>query len=97
MFQLIGLAIALASFVFGFATARQFVRRRLRYVEGIQGLKAPVVAGIVGFVVAMIPFSIIPLPFLTMSTAAFFGVSVAAGVRAGANDVASGKAYIEGP
>ena len=99
MIPLIGFALAAFSLIFGYTTARQFVRTKLRYVQGIQGLKAPVLAGLVAFGVAAIPFWLISgvLPFLSTGTAVFFGASVAAGVRAGAKDISSGRAYIEGP
>jgi hypothetical protein len=97
MLPLIGFALAALSLIFGYTTARQFVRTKLRYVDGINGLKAPVVAGLAAFAVAAIPFWIISIPFLGVGTAAFFGLSVAAGVRAGVKDIGSGRAYIEGP
>src|SRR5215207_8817522 len=97
MLPLIGFALAAFSLIFGYTTARQFVRTKLRYVDGIQGLKAPVVAGLGAFALAAIPFWLISLPFHGTGTAMFFGVSVAAGVRAGVKDIGSGRAYIEGP
>ena len=97
MLPLIGFALAALSLIFGYTTARQFVRTKLRYVNGINGLKAPVVAGFVAFAVASIPFWLLSLPFLGVGTAALFGISVGAGVRAGVKDIGSGRAYIEGP
>lgn len=97
MLPLIGFALAAFSLFFGYTTARQFVRTKLRYVDGIQGLKAPVVAGFVAFAIAAIPFWIISLPFLGTGTAALFGFFVGAGVRAGAKEISSGRAYLEGP
>ena len=97
MIPLIGFALAATCLIFGYTTARQFVRTRLRYVNGIQGMKAPVMAGLIAFVVATIPFWLIHLPFFGLGTAALFGVSVGVGVRAGVRDIGSGRAYIEGP
>ncbi len=97
MFKLIGFALAIATLAFGYTTARNFVRARLRYVDAIRGMKAPVIAGIGAAIVASLPFGLVPLPFFGIGTAALFGVSVAIGVRAGANDVKRGTAYIEGP
>jgi hypothetical protein len=97
MLTIVGFALAAFSLMFGYTTARQFVRTKLRYVDGINGLKAPMVAGLVAFVVATIPFWLIHLPFFGFTTAALFGVSVGAGVRAGVKDIGSGRAYIEGP
>jgi hypothetical protein len=98
MIPLIGFALAAFSLIFGYTTARNFVRTKLRYVDGIQGLKAPVVAGLGAFAIATIPFWLIGgLPFFGVWTAALFGFSVAAGVRAGVKDIGSGRAFIEGP
>lgn len=97
MLPLIGFALAAFSLIFGYTTARQFVRTKLRYVDGINGLKAPFVAGLVAFVIATIPFWLISLPFFGFGTAALFGLSVGVGVRAGVKDISSGRAYIEGP
>jgi hypothetical protein len=97
MLPLIGFALAAFSLIFGYTTARQYVRTKLRYVNGIEGMKAPVVAGLIAFAVASIPFWLISLPFLGFGTAALFGLSVGAGVRAGVKDIGSGRAFIEGP
>ncbi|HYV99127.1 MAG TPA: hypothetical protein VE967_16845 [Gemmatimonadaceae bacterium] len=97
MFTFLGFALAALSLMFGYTAARNFVRTRLRYVDAIRTLKAPLAAGIGAAVLASLPFAVIPLPFFTVGTAALFGVSVAAGVRAGAKDIESGRAYIEGP
>jgi hypothetical protein len=96
IFGLIGFALAATSLLFGYTAARNFVRARLRYVDAIRGMGAPLVAGIGAALVASLPFGMIPLPFFGVGTAALFGVSVAVGVRAGAKDV-SRTSYIEGP
>jgi hypothetical protein len=97
MWGLIGFALFVASLVFGYTTARRFVRARLRYVDAIRGLRAPVIAGLGAGVVALLPCALIPLPFFGVGTAALFGLSVGVGVRAGAKDVAGTAGYIEGP
>ena len=97
MFPLVGFALFVASLLFGYTTARRFVRARLRYVDAIRSLRAPILAGLGAAVVAMLPFALIPLPFFTAGTAALFGLSVGAGVRAGAKDISRATGYIEGP
>lgn len=97
MFELIGFSLLGASLVFGYTTARQFVRARLRYVDAIRSIKAPVLAALGAAIVTMPVFALLPLPFFTIGTAALFGAAVGAGVRAGAKDVQRGVPYIEGP
>jgi hypothetical protein len=97
MVGLIGFALFVTSLLFGYTTARRFVRARLRYVDAIRSLRAPIVAGLGAAAVAMLPFAMIPLPFFTVGTAALFGLSVGVGVRAGAKDIRSSAGYIEGP
>lgn len=85
MFELLAIAAALAASVFGYATARKYVRDRLRFVDGVQTLKAPLIAGLVAWAIAM-PLTWI-LPLIGAGTALVFGVSVGLGVRAGARDI----------
>lgn len=79
------LVTAIAASAFGYATARRFVRDRLKYVDGAQTLKAPVIAGLVAWALAM-PITWV-VPFLGAGTAILFGAAVALGVRAGARDI----------
>ncbi len=53
MFAVIGFALFAASLVFGYTTARRFVRARLRYVDSVRSLRAPILAGIGAAVVAV--------------------------------------------
>ncbi len=87
---LLSIAISLAVSSFGFATARRYVRDRLKYVEGIQTMKAPILAGIVATIVFS-PLAL--LPFVGIGTAIVFGLSVGLGVRAGARDILIGGGY----
>jgi hypothetical protein len=59
----------------------------LRFVDGAQTLKAPLLAGLIAWAVVM-PLTWI-LPLVGAGTAILFGVSVALGVRAGAKDIRS--------
>lgn len=88
MFTLISIAISLTVTGFGFAAARKYVRDRLKYVDGVQTMKAPVIAGLIGWALFM-PFTL--LPFVGLGTAIVFGLSVGLGVRAGARDIRIGR------
>jgi hypothetical protein len=71
--------------IVGFAQARAFVTRRLRYVDVVHSRLAPIVAG-VGAALLALPLVAI-IPFLGLGTALSFGISVGAGVLAGSRDV----------
>jgi len=85
VFDLLAFAATIAASAFGYVTARRFVRDRLKYVDGAQTLKAPVIAGLAAFAIATPLTWFIPL--IGMGTALLFGASVALGVRAGARDI----------
>ena len=80
--MLIGLAVTAAALVGGFVIARDFVRRRLRYVDAIQRPSAPLIAGMAAAAVAL-PVAL--LPIVTIGTAVALGVGVAGGVASGRN------------
>ncbi len=89
MFSMIGLLIAVAAVVIGYSGARRFVRNRLRYVDAAQKTTAPVIAGIVAFLIALPVVWLLPL--VGIGTAIAFAVSIAAGVAIGARDIKSGN------
>jgi hypothetical protein len=70
--------------ILGYAQARNFVTRRLRYVDAVQTALAPIVAGLAAGLIA-IPFTALPL--IGVGTALSFGFAVGAGVAAGAREV----------
>ncbi len=81
---MLGLLIGAAVLGGGFVATRNFVRRRLRFVDAVRKPAAPLVAGLAaglaGTVVAL-PLGVL-LP-VTVWTAAAFGVGVAGGVASG--------------
>jgi hypothetical protein len=79
---MIGLLLGLAALGGGFMLTRDFVRKRLRYVDAIRSPAAPVVAGVVATAVAL---PVAALPLVTWVTALAFGVGVAGGVASGRN------------
>src|SRR5579864_6655636 len=97
MFRFIGFALAASALLFGYTSARQFVRARLRYVNALHSMRFPLLAGFGAALVALLPFTLIPLPFFTAGTAMLFGLSVGVGVWAGSRDVQRSTGYIEGP
>ena len=80
MMDLIWLGVTVASAGFGFFYARDFVRRRLTFVDAAQRPLAPVIAGVAAALIAAPIVWILPL---TAPVAVIFGVSVGAGVAAG--------------
>ncbi|PYO72588.1 MAG: hypothetical protein DMD64_10370 [Gemmatimonadetes bacterium] len=80
--MLIGLAVTAAALVGGFVIARDFVRRRLRYVDAVQRPSAPLIAGVAAAAVAL-PVAL--LPVVTVGTAVALGIGVAGGVASGRN------------
>lgn len=85
MFELLMLAVAGVATIAGYAKARQFVRRRLRFVDAVQKPVAPVAAGAVAALVAAPVVWV--LPVLGTVSALVFGVGVGLGVFHGARDV----------
>lgn len=85
MFQFIGIAATAAATIFGYLTARRFVQDKLRYVDAIHTIKAPIVAGVVAALVAapVVWF----LPLVGAGTAILFGTGVAFGVANGSREV----------
>jgi hypothetical protein len=80
--MLLGLAVTAAALVGGFVISRNFVRRRLRFVDAIQRPSAPLIAGVA---VAAIALPVALLPVVTIGTAVALGVGVAGGVASGRN------------
>jgi hypothetical protein len=77
---MIGLLVGVAALGGGFVWTREFVRRRLRFVDAVRRPAAPLVAGVAAAAVAL-PFA--ALPIITIGTAVALGVGVAGGVASG--------------
>ena len=89
VFDLLAFAATIAVGVFGYFTARRFVRDRLKFVDAAQTLRAPVIAGLVAWAIAMPLVWVLPL--VGPGAAMLFGLSVGMGVRAGAKDIRSDR------
>jgi hypothetical protein len=72
---LIYIALFVAAGIIGFSIARTFVRRRLRFVDGIYSPAAPWLAGLAAAVIAW-PIALLPL--ITIGA----GLGTASGVKA---------------
>jgi hypothetical protein len=83
--DLLAFAATIAAGAFGYITARKYVRDRLKFVDGVQTLKAPLIAALAAWAIAT-PLTWV-LPLVGAGTAILFGVSVGFGVRAGARDI----------
>jgi len=82
---LLAFALSVAAVIIGFTQAKDFVSRRLRYVDAARSPIAPVVAGIGAALVAL-PI-VWMLPLVGVGTALAFGLSVAMGVAAGNKEI----------
>jgi hypothetical protein len=85
VFALLAFALSVAAVIIGFTQAKDFVSRRLRYVDAARSPIAPVVAGIGAALVAL-PI-VWMLPLVGVGTALAFGLSVAMGVAAGNKEI----------
>jgi hypothetical protein len=88
MLSLIGIGISIAVSVIAYVQTRDFVRRRLRYVDKVQTPLAPWVTGLA---VALIGLPIAAfLPFVGLGTAIVLGASVGTAVAHGVRDIKRG-------
>jgi hypothetical protein len=78
--MLLWLGVTAAALIGGYVLSRNFVRRRLRYVDALQKPSAPLIAGVAA---AAVVLPIAALPIITVGTAVAFGVGVASGVASG--------------
>ena len=80
MFFTLGLVLAGTALVGGYVVTKNFVRRRLRYVDAVQRPSAPVIAGAVA-AAALLPVTL--LPAVGVGTMIALGLGVAGGVASG--------------
>jgi len=86
--MLLWLVVTGAALGVGFVATRNFVKRRLRYVDAVRKPAAPLLAGLAATAVAL---PIAALPIVTVGTAVAFGVGVAGGVASGRKDAPPGS------
>ncbi|TFG51728.1 MAG: hypothetical protein E4H38_00920 [Gemmatimonadales bacterium] len=80
MFGLLSLAVTIAAVAGGFIVARDFVVRRLRFVDGVRSPLAPWIAGIG---VALVAWPVAILPIVTTFTTTLLGVAAGFGTASG--------------
>jgi hypothetical protein len=78
------LLVTITAGAIGFILTRNFVRRRLRFVDAVHSPWAPLFAGAIAGILAW-PAALLPLVSLT--TAIVFGVGTGFGVASGARAV----------
>ena len=81
---LIWAGVSGAASVYGYLKTRQFVRKRLRFVDAARSPAAPLVAGAV---TALVTLPLAMLPVITPASAVLFGLGVGSGVFRGGKDV----------
>lgn len=97
MFRFIAFALAVALVWYGYTAAKSFVRTRLRFVDAAVSRSAPLIAGVGAFLASLPVFWMLPLPFFGLWTSIALGLSIGAGVNAGARDIRDTAGYIKGP
>ena len=88
MYAKLALLFAAAAGLGGYLLARNFVRRRLRFVDAVQSPWAPWIAGLAGAVLFS-PLTL--LPWLGTAAAAIFGLGVGFGTASGARAIRRGE------
>ena len=90
--SLIALVLIVVAVVGGYATARRFVRDRLRFVDAVQRPTTPWIAATGAWVLGALAAFLLPFvgPFAALS----FGLSVGLGVAAGQRDIKRGSHFL---
>ena len=81
-------AVGAVAGIAGYSIARNFVQRRLRFVDGIYSPAAPWLAGLAAAVIAW-PIAI--LPFVTTMTTTIFGIGAGLGTASGVKALRRGN------
>jgi hypothetical protein len=84
MAQMLEFLITITAGAIGFILTRNFVRRRLRFVDAVHSPWAPFFTGALA---AMLLWPAALLPLVTLSTAIVFGIGTGFGVASGARAV----------
>jgi hypothetical protein len=79
--------ITMAAGAIGFILARNFVRRRLRFVDAVHSIWAPLIAGAAA---ALVAWPAVLLPLVTLTTAIVFGIGTGWGTASGAKALREG-------
>lgn len=87
MYSTLLFVVTVAAAIGGYIVARNFVRRRLRFVDAVHSPVAPLLAGVAA---ALIAWPIAVLPLVTTGTAAAFGLGTGLGTRSGARQLKRG-------
>jgi hypothetical protein len=87
--QMIELIVAGVAAGFGYLKSRDFVARRLRYVDGVRSPMAPIIAGTVAAAAAVPVVAL--LPVIGTTTAVLFGAAVGVGTHMGVRKIAEGS------
>ncbi len=85
MLNLLALAMTIAAVLIGYTQSRRFVQSRLRFVDAVHTMKAPILAGLGAAIIALPIVAVGPL--IHAGTAILFGASVGLGVASGARDI----------
>jgi len=91
MLNLAAVVIAGAAGVFAFGFARGFVRRRLRFVDGVRSPGVPVLAAVVAGLLVL-PLTLLPL--ISGLTAALVGLGAGLGTRSGVKALQRGDVVV---
>ncbi len=78
------LLITLTAGAISFILTRNFVRRRLRFVDAVHSPVTPLLAGLCAAIVAL---PAVLLPYVTLATAIGFGVGTGFGTASGARAI----------
>jgi hypothetical protein len=87
MLGLLALAVTVAAIFGGFMLARDFVIRRLRFVDKVRSPAAPWIAGLGA---ALVAWPVALLPLVTTTTTMLFGVAAGLGTASGVKALKSG-------
>jgi hypothetical protein len=85
MWLILSFAASFLLATFAYVQTKGFVTRRLRYVDAVQSVFAPIIAGAVAAVIALPIVAFLPL--VGAGTALSLGLAVGFGVSAGAREV----------